>query len=402
MELQNKVHDLVDKYINEVTSIRRHLHENPELSFQEYETSKFIQQKLKEYNIPFKSGIAKTGILATIEGKNPAKKIIALRGDMDALPIKENTNLEFQSKNEGIMHACGHDVHTSSVLGVALILKELAPEFEGTVHIIFQPGEEKLPGGAKLMLEENLFENKEPEVIIGQHVQPNIEAGKVGFRSGMYMASADEIYITVKGKGGHAAMPHQLVDPIVITSHIIVALQQLVSRNSDVTIPTVLSFGKIQGDGATNVIPSEVKVEGTFRTMNETWRDDAHKKIKKITESIAEGMGGSCDCNIMKGYPFLVNDKKTTDLASSLAKEFLGHENVIELDLRMTAEDFAYFSQKYPTTFYRLGVQDNNNSNPSPLHSSTFMVDENALKTSLGTMTWIALGFLRLSKKQPA
>lgn len=394
MELQKKVLSLVDKYISEVTTIRRHLHENPELSFQEYETSKYIQQKLTEYNIPFKAGIAKTGILATIEGKNPDKKIIALRGDMDALPIKENTNLEFQSKNEGVMHACGHDVHTSSVLGVALILKELSNDFEGTVQIIFQPGEERLPGGAKLMLEDGLFDDKKPAIIIGQHVQPDIEAGKVGFRPGMYMASADEIYITVKGKGGHAAMPHQLVDPILITSHIIVALQQIASRNANVTIPTVLSFGNILGKGSTNIIPSEVKVEGTFRTMNEAWRADAHKKMKKMAESIAEGMGGSCDFNIMKGYPFLVNDENTTLQAAGFAKEFLGEENVLELDLRMTAEDFAYFSQKYPTTFYRLGVQGKDNPAPSPLHSQTFLVDESALKTSLGTMAWIALNFL--------
>jgi amidohydrolase len=394
MELKEKLHSLVDKYINEVTAIRRHLHENPELSFHEFETSKFIQEKLTEYKIPFKAGFVKTGILATIKGKNPEKKTIALRGDMDALPIQENNNLDFKSKNDGVMHACGHDVHTSSVLGVALILKELENDFEGTVQIIFQPGEERLPGGAKLMLEEGLFNEQEPEIIIGQHVQPNIEAGKVGFRPGMYMASADEIYVTVKGKGGHAAMPHQVVDPILITSHIIVALQQLVSRSANVTVPTVLSFGKINGDGATNIIPSEVKVEGTFRTMDEEWRNEAHKKMVKMAESIAEGMGGSCDFEIKKGYPFLVNDDATTTQASKFAKEFLGDENVLDLDLRMTAEDFAYFSQKYPSTFYRLGVQGKDNTNPSPLHSPTFLVDEDALKTSLGTMAWIALKFL--------
>jgi amidohydrolase len=292
MLLQNKIKVLAATFAQDITADRRHLHSNPELSFEEFNTAKFVAAKLKSFNIQVQEGIATTGVVGLIFGKNPEKKTIALRADMDALPIMEANDVPYKSRNPGVMHACGHDVHTSSLLGSARILHEIRTEFEGTIKLIFQPGEEKIPGGASLMIKENVLENPHPSNILGQHVMPSIPAGKVGFREGMYMASADELYITVKGKGGHAAMPDKNIDPILIASHIIIALQQIVSRIADPKTPTVLSFGKIIGNGATNVIPDEVKIEGTFRTLNEVWRKEAHQKMKKMAECIAEGMGG--------------------------------------------------------------------------------------------------------------
>ena len=393
-QLLQKIKAKASEIYDEIIGVRRHLHQHPELSFKEYQTSKYVCSKLDEYNIPYKAGIVETGIVALIKGKNPTKKTIALRADLDALPIVEENDVAYKSQNKGVMHACGHDVHTSSLLGCAKILNELKDEFEGTIKLIFQPGEEVLPGGASLMIAEGVLENPKPANIIGQHVYPQLEAGKVGFRSGMYMASADEIYVTVNGKGGHAALPHLNVDPILISSHIIVALQQLISRILPPTIPAVLSFGKIEGKGATNVIPDQVKIEGTFRAMNEEWRSIAHTKMKKMAESIAESMGGSCDFRIEVGYPYLENDEETTRLAKQSAVEYLGEENVIDLDLRMTAEDFAYFSQITPACFYRLGT-NNKSENYTGLHTSTFNVDEKALETSTGLMAWIALKQLR-------
>lgn len=374
----------------EVISIRRHLHQHPELSFKEYNTSKYVCAKLDDYNIEYKSGIVETGVVALIKGKNPGKKIIALRADLDALPIFEENDIDYKSSNEGVMHACGHDVHTSSLLGCAKILSELKNEFEGTIKLIFQPGEEVLPGGASLMINEGVLKNPTPARIIGQHVYPQLAAGKVGFRSGMYMASADEIYVTVHGEGGHAALPHQNIDPILIASHIIVALQQLISRILPPTIPSVLSFGKIIGNGATNIIPDKVTLEGTFRVMNEDWRAIAHTKMKKMAEDMAKSMGGECDFRIEVGYPYLENDEEATALAKNAAIEYLGEENVVDLDLRMTAEDFAYYSQIIPACFYRLGVQSET-QNHTGLHTSTFNVDEKALEISTGLMAWIAL-----------
>ncbi len=394
MDLKTKIEKLAHQYFPEVVDIRRHIHQHPELSFEEYKTSEFVCGKLEEYGISYKKGFVKTGIVGTIKGKNPDKKIVALRADMDALPVDEQNEVSYKSVNSGVMHACGHDVHTSSLLGTARILNELRDEWEGTVLLIFQPGEEKLPGGAKLMMEEGALDNPRPDLIIGQHVMPLLEAGKVGFRPGMYMASTDEIYMTVKGSGGHAAMPHQLVDPVLIASHIIVALQQIVSRHANTLVPSVLSFGRVEAKGATNVIPNEVKIEGTFRTLNESWRINAHKKIVKMAQSIAEGMGGSCDVNIKGGYPFLVNDEETTNRSIEFARDILGDSNVVNLDIRMTAEDFAYFSQKYPSTFYRLGVMDKKGTKNSSLHTSTFDVDESALETGMKTMAWLAVSLL--------
>ena len=386
-----KIKQLASKYHSDIVACRRHLHKNPELSFHEFNTQKFVEAKLNEYGIKNIQRMANTGVVALVEGKNPSKKIVALRGDMDALPIKETNPVEYKSVNEGVMHACGHDVHTSSLLGVARILNEVKENFEGTIKFIFQPGEEKLPGGASLMIKEGVLENPKPSSVIGQHVMPQINAGKVGFRKGLYMASTDEIYVTVKGKGGHGAMPHLIIDPVLITSHLIIALQQIVSRNAKPIIPSVLSFGKVIANGATNVIPDEVYLEGTFRTLNEEWRDEAHRKMKHLAETLAESMGGKCSFDIRRGYPFLINDDAVTDRARKAAEEFLGKENVEDLEIWMAAEDFSFYSQKVPACFYRLGVRNESRGITSSVHTSTFDIDESALETGMGLMAWMAM-----------
>ena len=310
---------------------------------------------------------------------------------MGKASIYETNEKPYKSKNEGVMHACGHDVHSSSLLGTAYILNELKSEFGGTIKLVFQPAEEILPGGASIMIKEGVLENPKPHAILGQHVLPLIETGKVGFRSGIYMASTDELYVTVHGKGGHGAQPHQNIDPVLITAHIIVALQQIVSRNADPRLPSVLSFGKVNANGATNIIPNEVKLEGTFRTLNEDWRNEAHRLMKKMAEGIAESMGGSCDFNIMRGYPFLINEQKLTANAVAYAQDYLGKENVIDLDIWMAAEDFAYYSQVTAACFYRLGTGNAAKGTTYSVHTPNFDIDEDALKTSTGLMAYMAL-----------
>lgn len=388
--LKDKVKQIANQIHSETVANRRHLHAHPELSFHEYETSAFVAKKLDELGIEYKK-MANTGVVALIKGAKPSNAVVALRADMDALPIVEENEVEYKSKNHGVMHACGHDAHTASLLGSAKILSQLKNEFGGTVKLIFQPAEEKLPGGANLMIQEGVLENPKPDAVIGQHVMPLIESGKVGFRSGKYMASTDEIYVKVYGKGGHGAQPQQNIDPVLITSHIIVALQQIISRVADPKTPSVLSFGKVIANGATNVIPNEVYLEGTFRTMDEDWRAKAHEKMKKMAEGIAEAMGGSCDFNIVKGYPFLINEEVLTANARAIAEDYLGKENVLDLDLWMAAEDFAYYSQVADACFYRLGTGNVARGITSSVHTPTFDVDEESLKLSTGLMTYIAL-----------
>jgi amidohydrolase len=392
-DLKSKIQHAASTYLAEIIDIRRHLHAHPELSFEEYKTSEFIASQLKKYQIPYTAGVVKTGIVALIEGKNPAKKIIALRADLDALPITEANTCEYKSQNVGVMHACGHDVHSASLLGAAKILNELKNEFEGTIKLIFQPGEEKLPGGASLMIKEGVLENPHAQRIFGQHVFPSMEAGKVGFRNGMYMASTDEIYITVKGKGGHAAMPNDYNSPLLIASRILLELNKTFMQEEQ-PAPTVLAFGKIAGNGATNVIPDEVYIEGTFRTLNEDWRAKAKIKMKALAENIAKEMGGSCEYTIENGYPFLVNDVETTMRARAAAEAYLGKENVEELALRMTAEDFAFYSQKIPACFYRLGTANKERGITSGVHTATFDIDEKALEIGAGLMAWLAVNEL--------
>jgi len=390
--MKERIQELARQYHPNSIEQRRYLHQHPELSFEEVQTGRYIAARLQELGIEHRHGVAENGVVALIKGRNPKKKVIALRADMDALPIQETNQVAYKSQRAGIMHACGHDVHTASLLGTARILHELRDQFEGTVKCIFQPGEEKLPGGASIMIKEGVLERPKPVSIFGQHVHPPLRAGLIGLKPGIYMASSDEIYVTVKGKGGHGAMPQECIDPVVITAQIIVALQQIISRYADPAIPSVLTFGKINTTGgATNIIPNEVKLEGTFRTMHEKWRSEAHKRMKKMAESIAKSMGGACDFNILRGYPVLHNNPELTVRTKKWAIEFMGKERVVDLPLRMTSEDFAYFAQAMPACFYRLGTGNPERGIQSPLHTSTFDVDESALETGMGLMSWLAI-----------
>ncbi|MFM8372515.1 MAG: M20 family metallopeptidase [Bacteroidota bacterium] len=390
--MKEDIQQLANELLPEVTGWRRHLHAHPELSFQEVETARFIAGHLQSMGVEFRQGIAGNGIAALIKGRNPRKRTVALRADMDALPIQEANNTPWASRNPGVMHACGHDVHTASLLGAVKILHSLRDRFEGTVKCIFQPGEELLPGGASLMIREGVLEKPRPASIFGQHVHPPLRAGVAGFRPGMYMASTDEIYVTIKGRGGHGAMPDQCIDPVMIAAQLLVTLQQIVSRYADPALPAVLSFGKINTiGGATNIIPGEVQLQGTFRTMNEKWRVEAHKRMKKIAETLARSMGGACEFNIVKGYPVLYNDEALVARARRWAEDYLGKENVVDLPLRMTGEDFAYYAQVMPACFYRLGVGNPERGITSPVHTDTFEIDEAALETGMGLMAWLAL-----------
>lgn len=391
--MKNRIKELAKAYAPEFTAIRRHLHAHPELSFQEFETAAYIQQQLTAYGVPFQGGVAGTGIIALIEGKNPASKVIALRADMDALPITEANEVIYKSTNPGVMHACGHDVHTSCVLGATKILNELKDQFEGTIKVLFQPGEEKHPGGASIMIEEGALENPRPDAILGMHVHPTLEAGKLGFREGKYMASADEIYITIKGKGGHAAQPHLTVDTILVASQLVVSLQQIISRNNNPFSPSVLSICAFNGGFTTNVIPSEVKLMGTFRAMDETWRFKAHELIRKQAIGIAEAMGAEIDIEILVGYPTLYNNEEVTRKARHFATEYLDAEHVGDTEIRMGAEDFAFYSQVIPACFFRLGTGNVARGITSGVHTPTFDIDEHAIEVGMGAMAYLATQF---------
>lgn len=388
--LKIKIDEMAERIHNEVIQDRRHLHSNPELSFHEFETRDYIASRLSDMGIEFQE-MADTGLVALIKGDIPSIKVVALRADIDALPISEANDISYKSNKAGVMHSCGHDVHASSLLGTAKILLELKKEFSGTVKLIFQPAEEKYPGGASKMIQEGVLENTKLAAVIGQHVMPELETGKVGFRAGKYMASNDELYVTVRGKGGHGAQPHQNIDPVVIAAHIIIALQEIVSRIANPNCPSVLSFGKVIANGAVNVIPDEVYMEGTFRTMDEAWRKKAHQKMKKIAEGISNCMNATCTLTIVKGYPFLINEEKLTRKLQKFATEYLGKKNVVDLDIWMAAEDFAYYSQISDSCFYRLGTGNKQAGITSALHTSTFNIDENSLRISTGLMTYLAL-----------
>ena len=392
--LKDRIKSLAQAYKQEVIDLRRHLHSHPELSFQEFQTAAFVAEKLKAIGITEIESKATTGWSALIKGKNPEKKVVALRADMDALPIIEANEVPYKSQNPGVMHACGHDAHTASLLGAAKILNEVRDQFEGTIKLIFQPGEEIIPGGASIMIKDKVLENPRPNSILGQHVMPMIPAGKVGFRSGLYMASTDELYLTIKGKGGHGAMPETFIDPVLISAHLLVALQQIVSRVANPKIPSVLSFGRVEALGATNIIPNEVKIQGTFRTLDEAWRAKAHEKMRQIAEGIVEGMGGQLDFEIRKGYPFLKNNPELTARSVAAAQAYLGAENVIDLDIWMASEDFAYFSQEIDGCFYRLGTRNEARGITSGVHTPTFDIEEEALEIGAGLMAWLAVSEL--------
>ena len=380
--IQQKSSEVLDEAI----AIRRHLHMHPELSFQEHETSKFVQSKLIEWGISFTPGFVETGIVAVIAPDKEVDKCIALRADLDALPIQEMNEVDYVSQNEGVMHACGHDVHTSMLLGTAKVLFENRDQLNCKVKLIFQPGEEKLPGGANLMIKEGVLDNPKVDEIYALHVFPELEVGKIGMREGMYMASTDEIYITVRGKGGHGAMPQQNIDPILISEHLITSIQQIVSRNCPPQIPCVLSFGRIEGLGATNVIPDNVDIQGTFRTMDEDWREKAHNLILEQTTQLVGSMGGTVDVKIVKGYPYLENDPELTKKARSKCAQVLGEDKIVELPLRLTAEDFSFFSQHVPATFIRIGVRNEEKGIVHPVHNALFDIDEKAIQVGIQTL----------------
>lgn len=386
--LKEKIKALSLENAGDFVAIRQYLHAHPELSYKEFETSKFIQAKLAEWGIPFVT-MATTGVVGIIEGKNPGKRVIALRGDMDALPILEENEVAYKSQNPGVMHACGHDVHTTCLLGAAKILNTLKNEWEGTVKLIFQPGEEKNPGGASLMIKEGVLANPAPQGIIALHVHPGLQTGKLSFRKGRVMASADEIYITIKSKGGHAAQPHLTADTILIASQLIVSLQQIISRNNNPFSPSVLSICSFQGGHTTNVIPSEVKLMGTFRAMDEEWRFKAHDLIRKQTQGIVEAMGAEGDIHIDVGYPTVDNNAALTETAWQLANEYMGSEHVAETELRMGAEDFGYYTQQVPGCFFRLGVRNEEKGIVHNVHTPKFNVDERAIETGIGIMAWL-------------
>ncbi len=386
--LQQKIKQLAAQYSGECIGIRKHLHSHPELSYKEFETSKFVQQKLTEIGLDFEV-IATTGIVAIIKGNNPESRVIALRADMDALPISEENEVDYKSKNEGIMHACGHDVHTTILLGAAKILNEIKDDFEGTIKLFFQPGEERNPGGASYMIRDGALENPRPQGIVGLHVHPGLDVGKLSFRKGRVMASADEIYITICSKGGHAAAPHLTADTILIASQLIVSLQQIISRNNNPTSPSVLSICSIQGGHTTNVIPSEVKLMGTFRAMDEAWRFKAHELITKQAKGIVEGMGAELDLHIDVGYPTVDNDPTFTEAAWQQANTYMGIENVSETELRMGAEDFGYYTQVVPGCFFRLGVRNEEKGIIHNVHTPKFNIDESAIEIGVGMMAWL-------------
>ncbi|WP_317898215.1 M20 metallopeptidase family protein [Aurantibacillus circumpalustris] len=400
---QDKIKKTAQNYFEKIRAVRQHIHANPELSFKEYKTSEFIQKHLKEAGISFTGGHVETGIIALIKGNNPDKKTLLLRADMDALPIQEKNEVSYKSLYPGIMHACGHDVHSACALGAALILNDLKEEWEGTVKIMFQPGEEVLPGGANLMIKGGVLENPKVDQAIALHVFPSMEAGKVGFKSGMYMASTDELYITVNGKGGHAAMPSEYINPLIIASEILLEINKRFTNSVSLkemggeNIPTVVAFGKIEGKGATNVIPDKVEIAGTFRTMNEIWREKVHGELHKIIKTISEKYKIESSLRIEQGYPFLVNDEVLTKASISVAQNYLGKKNVEELPLRMTAEDFAFITQKVPSCFFRLGTANKNKGITSGVHTATFDIDEKALEVGMGLMAALAVNVLNSS-----
>ena len=389
-----RIREKAQQYFPIVQGIRQHIHAHPELSFKEFQTADFIAAQLAAWGIPHTTGVAGTGIVALIEGRNPGKKCIALRSELDALPIQEANDVAYRSVNAGIMHACGHDVHSSCLLGAARILNDLRNDWEGTIKLLFQPGEEKHPGGASLMIKAGVLENPKPEAILALHVYPHLPCGEVGFRAGQYMASADEIYISIEGKGGHAALPHQTVDPIAIAAQVITGLQQVISRKGNPLIPSVLTFGSIQGGFATNIIPDKVEILGTFRTMNEPWRYEAHQWIKDFTTATCEAYGAKATVEIPAGYPSLFNDFALTAKAESWAKAYVGEEHVHHLDMRMAGEDFSFYTHQVPGCFFRLGTRGKNDQFSAPVHNAHFNIDEDAMKLGMGMMAWFAVNAL--------
>ncbi|MCL2041029.1 MAG: M20 family metallopeptidase [Bacteroidales bacterium] len=389
--LKNAIRTLARQYQPRVVAIRRHLHTHPELSGDEKQTAAYIVQHLKEHHIPFRENVGGYGVVARIEGKNPEKSTVALRADMDALNITEATGLPFSSQNHGVMHACGHDFHTANLMGTAFILNQLKTQFEGTVMLIFQPSEEKIPSGALQMLEAGIFEDSRPQAIFALHVDPGIDTGRIGVRSGAFLAAADELFITIHGKGGHGAYPYKCVDPVVIAAQTILSLQTVVSRSVDPLHPAVVSIGRIEGLGNTNIIPDEVTMRGTIRTFNNAWRETIHRRITELILHTAHAFGGDATVEIKKGYPPVVNDAALTQRTVKTLETFFGKENIEESAMRMGADDFAFFAQEVPATYLRLGVRPKNTPTGALLHQASFNPDEDALETGMTAMSGLAV-----------
>jgi amidohydrolase len=374
----------------EIVAMRRKLHAHPELAFEEVKTAAMVCAELDRLQIPYQHSVAKTGVVGIIEGESSGP-VTALRADMDALPIQEENSADYCSQIPGKMHACGHDFHTASLLGTARILSENKHLIKGKIKLIFQPSEEKLPGGASVMIQEGVLRNPEVQSILGQHVMPYLDAGQIGIRSGRYMASTDEIYLHIHGKGGHGAQPHTTIDPVMVMAQVLVSLQQVVSRAADPRMPSVLSFGKVQAAGATNIIPEKVYLEGTFRTYDEAWRSKAHTLVQDITHNIASAFGAKAELEIRRGYPVLYNDPDLSSKMREAIVAFAGADRVVDLDLWTAAEDFAWYTQEIPGCFYRIGTRNESRGIIHGLHTPQFDVEEEALKTSTGLMAWLAL-----------
>ncbi len=400
-----KIKSIAYHNADKIIEIRRHLHQNPELSFEENKTTNYIYQLLQSHNIECIKGPLQTGVTAYIKGKNETKKTILLRADIDALPIEEKNNtINYASHNKGVMHACGHDAHTASMIGTILILNQLNQEFEGTVKIVFQPGEEVLPGGAQLLIQKGILNESKINLAICQHVYPNLTVGKIGIREGLYMASTDEVHIEIIGKGGHAALVNDYINPISIGANLIQQIQNEfpyyldennVPKNKHNHIPMVIAFGKFEALGATNIIPNSAILKGTIRTMNEEFRKDIKLKIKTIIQNLEQQHKAIIKLNIIDGYPCIENNIEITRLIKQYAKQYLGNEYVEDLDLRMTADDFAYFSQAIPSCYYRLGTSSLNQTNNFNLHSATFNIDEAALEIGSGLMAYNCMSLLQ-------
>lgn len=393
MKLADKINNQVDELFPEIKRHYRYLHQHPELSHNEKQTSEYITRFLDEEGVTYRNKIGGYGILAQIKGKAfDSDRVIAFCADMDALPVQEENNVGYKSVNNKVMHACGHDAQTASLMVALKLLNMHRDNFGGIVLFVFQPAEEQSPGGADLMLKDGVFRDFEPELIIKQHVYIDLPAGKVAFQHGTIMASADEVHIKVKGQGGHGALPHELNDTVLAASNIVVAMQQIVSRRRNPFSPMSLSFGKFIADGATNVIPNEVVLSGSLRCMNEDERTKMLSIIPQIAHSTASAYGCECEVNIPDGYPCTISDQETTDRVREVAIELVGADNVSVFPKRMTADDFGFFTEKYRSCYYRFGVSGKEAT--GKLHTSTFLIDEEALRASTGILVLSAFRIL--------
>ncbi|MGC8663587.1 MAG: M20 metallopeptidase family protein [Thermoplasmata archaeon] len=385
--------ELAKEKENKIVKLRRELHQHPEIAHKEFETQKILLNHLEELGIPTKK-IAGTGIVATIEGREIGKTV-ALRADMDALPIKEENDVPYKSKNEGFMHACGHDNHMSMVYGAALLLNEMKDKLKGNVKLIYQPAEEEgTIGGAKPMIEEGALEGV--DYILGMHVWPELPEGIIGLRKGPFFAAADTISIEIIGKGGHGAKPDIAVDPIMVSAKVIDSLHTISSREIDPLEPFVITIGLINGGTAHNIIPERVKMLGTVRTMDKNTRDSMENKLNRIISGITSSLNAKYDLKYIYGYPVLVNDPWVTDFMKNVASEILGNDHVIESKQTMGGEDFAYYLEKVPGTFMVLGTYNEKLGYVHSVHTSRFNINEKILP--IGSAVF-AEGAMRLLKQ---